>query len=75
MLFLIYTSCRPAKLVDVTKEKAICCEKAYKDDNWDTGYNSSDVAIDDNPIYKNLEPWANPNDTNYNNDYDADTLT
>jgi hypothetical protein len=75
MLLLIYTGCRPAELVDAAKRKASCREQVYKDDNWDSGYKSLDEVKDEDPVYKSLEPWANPNNTDYNNDYNADTLT
>jgi hypothetical protein len=56
MLLLIYTGCRPAELVDAAKHNATCREQAYKDDNWDSGYKSSDEVKDDDPVYENLEP-------------------
>jgi len=36
--------------------------------------NSSDVAKNGDPVYENLEPWANPNDTGCDDDYDANTF-
>lgn len=45
MLLLIYTGCRPAELVDAAKRKATCREQAYEDDDWDSGYDSSDGYI------------------------------
>jgi hypothetical protein len=75
MLLLIYTGCRPAELVDAAKRKASCREQAYEDDRWDSRYESLDEVKDEDPVYEGLEPWANPNDTDYDDDYDADTLT
>jgi hypothetical protein len=75
MLLLIYTGCRPAELVDAAKRKATSREQAYEDDNWDSGYDSSDGVKDDDPTYENPEPWADPNDADYNDEYDDDTPT
>ncbi|KAL9107289.1 MAG: hypothetical protein Q9187_008450, partial [Circinaria calcarea] len=50
MLLLIYTGCRPAELVDAAKRKATS-DPAYKDDNWDSGYDSTDDVQDNDPTY------------------------
>ena len=60
MLLLIYTGCRPAKLVDAAKGNATSRQQAYEDeyedDSWDSGYGSSDEVKDEDPVYENLEP-------------------
>jgi hypothetical protein len=60
MLLLIYTSCRPAELVDAAKGNATSRQQAYKDkykdDSWDSRYKSFDKVKDKDPVYKNLEP-------------------
>jgi hypothetical protein len=75
MLLLIYTGCRPAELVDAAKRKTSCPEQAHEDDCWDSGYESLDDVKDDDPIYENPEPWANPNDADYDDDFDDNALT
>jgi hypothetical protein len=74
MLLLIYTGCRPAELVDAAKGNATSRQQAYEDDSWDSGYESSDKVKDDDPVYENPEPWANPNNPDYGDDDDADIL-
>ena len=68
MLLLSYTGGRPAELGDAAKRKATSRDPAYEDDNWDSEYNSTDDVQDDDPVYGKVEPWANPNDTDYNDD-------
>jgi len=68
MLLLIYTGCRPAELVDAAKRKATSRDPAYEDDNWDSGYDSTDDVQDNDPAYGKVEPWANPNDIDYDDD-------
>jgi hypothetical protein len=75
MHLLIYTSHQPVKQVDAAKRKTTCREKAYKDNNWDSGRKSIDEVEDDDPACKNLKPYANVNDTDYDNDCNANTLT
>ena len=78
MLLLIYTGCRPAELVDAAKGNATSRQQAYEDeyedDSWDSGYGSSDEVKDEDPVYENPEPWANPNNPDYDDDDDADIL-
>ncbi|EDN93100.1 predicted protein [Sclerotinia sclerotiorum 1980 UF-70] len=48
MLLLIYTGCRPAKLVDAAKGKiAIGRDQTYEDDNWD----------DESLCYEDIRLW------------------
>lgn len=75
MLLLIYTGCRPAELVDAAKRKATAGEQAYEDDNWNSAYQDSTEIEDDDPLYENVKPWTNPNNTDYNDENTDDIST
>lgn len=74
MLLLIYTGCRPAELVDAAKDNSTSRQQVYEDDSWDSGYKSADEVKDEDPIYENTEPWANPNNPDYDDNEGTDTL-
>lgn len=76
MLFLIYTGCRPAELVDAAKGKiAIGRDQTYEDVNWDNECEGLDETKDDGPIYENPEPWVDSKISDCDDKDDEDILT
>jgi hypothetical protein len=76
MLLLMYTGCRPAELVDAVKRKtATRRDLAYDDDSWDSGFKNSDDTQDDNPLYEKPDPWADPNNADYDDGPEVDSST
>jgi hypothetical protein len=65
MLMSIFTSCRPAELVERAQRKATC---KYKQGNQgDSNSEEQNLKGDlDDPNYNALDPWDNPNDADYN---------
>jgi len=84
MLLSIYTGCGPSELTDALK-RAVGKSPSGKHPRvevWDAIDDlDEDECIDeaeglDEPNYHLLEPWANKNDTEYDDDYfDPDTIT
>jgi hypothetical protein len=65
MLMSIFTSCRPAELVERAQHKATC--KYKQGIQGDSNSEEQDLKGDlDNPNYDALDPWDNPNNADYN---------
>ena len=83
MLLSIYTGCRPGELSDASKRAVgkSASRKYLLVEVWDAVDDlDEDECVDeaeglDEPSYDRLEPWANKDDTDYDDDYfDPDTL-
>jgi hypothetical protein len=72
LLFSIYTGCRPAELVDGSKNRN--GRQASWDDLDDPDTEDpdcDDLKQSEDPDYDKLDPWDSPDNGSYNNDDDS----
>lgn len=72
LLFSIYTGCRPAELVDGSKNRNGRQASWDDPDDPDTeDPNCDDLKQSEDPDYDKLDPWDCPDNSSYNNDDDS----